>query len=136
MLNGLVNLTEKLKMDVEYYYELADGDAGGALIESIKSKDWEAFIALLSVQEDINTTDNTILEWSLLMYAVDVECMDMVKVLVEAGADVNYRAIDPEEFALSEAVYCDNQDIFNYLEPLTSPELQAIARQIRKRRGY
>ncbi len=53
--------------------------------------------------------------------------------LVENGADVNYRAINPEEFALSEAIYCENKEIFNYLELLTSPELQKIARQIRKR---
>jgi len=41
--------------------------------------------------------------------------MEMVKILVETGADVNYRAIDPEEFALSEAIYCENQDIFKII---------------------
>ncbi|MDY7002788.1 MAG: hypothetical protein SWX82_02105 [Cyanobacteriota bacterium] len=121
-------------MDLEYYYKLGDGDPKEAIVNAIRARDWEAFKTLLSVQESINVTDDTILEWSLLMWVVHEESMEMVKLLVEAGADVNYRAIDSEEFALSEAIYCENQNIFNYLEPLTSPELQAIARQIRKRR--
>lgn len=120
-------------MDVEYYYKLADGDAGEALIQSIIFKDWEAFIALLSVQEDINIADNGELGWTPLIFAAHEGSMEMVKMLVEAGADVNYRGIDPEEFALSMAAYGGYEEIFNYLEPLTLPELQAIARYILKR---
>lgn len=120
------------KICTEYYYQLADGDPAGALINAIQFGDWEAFMALLSVQENINATDNTDCGWTPLMYAVHEECMEMVKVLVEAGADVNYRAVDPGEFALSLAAYGGHQQIFNYLEPLTLPELQKIAMEILK----
>ena len=119
-------------MCTEYYSDLANGDPEGAFIEAIHFGDWKAFIALLSVQEDINVIDNSDCAWTPLMFAVDLPSMEMVKVLVEAGADVNYRASDPEEFALSIAAYGGDIEIFNYLEPLTSPELQEIARKILK----
>ncbi|MDY7007411.1 MAG: ankyrin repeat domain-containing protein [Cyanobacteriota bacterium] len=120
-------------MDVKYYYELADGDLGEALILGIQFRDWEAFIALLSVQNDINYIDKNVLGWTPLIFAAHEGSMEMVKILVENGADVNYRGIDPEEFALSMAAYGSYEEIFNYLEPLTSPELQTIARYILKR---
>ena len=119
-------------MCTKYYYELANGDPEKAFILAIGFGDWKAFIALLSVQEDINAIDNGGCAWTPLMFAVDLPSMEMVKVLVEAGADVNYRASDPEEFALSIAAYGGDREIFNYLEPLTSPELQEIARAILK----
>lgn len=119
-------------MCTKYYYELANGDPEGAFIEAIHFGDWKAFIALLSVQEDINAIDNGGCDWTPLMWAVHEESMEMVKVLVEVGADVNYRASDPEEFALSIAAYGGDIEIFYYLEPLTSPELQEIARAILK----
>ncbi len=72
------------------------------------------------------------------MYAVDNECYDMVKTLVEAGADVNLGGIEPDEFPLNLAAYgcCSAsyayqyercKKIYDYLFPLTSPELQQIA---------
>jgi len=119
-------------MCVEYYYQLADGDPEIAFIQTIRFGDWEAFIKLLSVQKNINIIDNSDCGWTPLMYAVYEESIEMVEVLVKAGADVNYRAIDPDEFALSLAAYGQSKNIFYYLEPLTSPELQKIAREILK----
>jgi hypothetical protein len=48
---------------------------------------------------------------------------------VEAGADVNLRGVfEPEEdFALNLAAFCQNKEIYDYLAPLTSEELRAIA---------
>lgn len=75
------------------------------------------------------------------MYAVFEESLDMVKLLVKAGADVNIRGSDPDEFPLNLSAYgcknafshsnefARNKKIFDYLAPLTSPELQAIAQR-------
>lgn len=119
-------------MCVEYYYQLADGDPAWALINAIQFGDWKAFTVLLSVQKNVNATDREG-DWTPLMCAVHEESIEMVKALVKAGADVNYRGVfDPDEFALSLAAYTGDKKIFYYLEPLTSPELQKIARDILK----
>ena len=127
-------------MPIEYYYDLADGDKIEAFIFTIKYGDYEAFEKLLSTQEDINATDSSDGNWTPLMHAVLEESLDMVKKLVEVGADVNVKAIEPytDEFPLNIAAYgcCSassnykynrNKKIYDYLFPLTSPELKCIA---------
>jgi ankyrin repeat protein len=61
-----------------------------------------------------------------LLAAVNTGNLEVVKLLVEAGADVNQ--LDPEdsETALFRAKYRDFQDVAEYLEPLTSPENRDI----------
>ncbi len=125
-------------MCTAYYYDLADGDALDALILAIEFGDWKAFQALVSVQADINGRDRSDCYWTLLMHAVHEESINMVKGLVEAGADVNLQGADPDEFPLNIAAWIVNseplrshrsQTIFDYLAPLTSPELRRIAEQ-------
>lgn len=83
--------------------------------------------------------------WTPLIRAVNKESLEMVQLLVEADADVNVIGSDPDDFALNMAaygcsdnaflknhVYMRNQKIFNYLYPLTSPELQKIAKQTKR----
>jgi ankyrin repeat protein len=55
-----------------------------------------------------------------LLVAVNTGALEVVKLLVEAGADVNQ--VNPENFetALFRARYLDFQDIAEYLEPLTN----------------
>jgi uncharacterized protein len=60
-----------------------------------------------------------------LMLAAMWGKLDIVKYLVEVGADVNATAIS--DFALSCAAIEDHQEIYAYLYPLTSPQLRAIA---------
>jgi ankyrin repeat protein len=57
-----------------------------------------------------------------LLAAVNTGQLEVVKLLVEAGADVNQ--VNPEDFetALFRARYRDFQDIAEYLEPLTNSE--------------
>lgn len=129
-----------MTMPIDYYYDLADGDKTEAFILTIKYGDREAFEKLFSVQEDINATDCSDSDWTPLMHAVFEESLDMVQKLVEAGADVNIRAIEPytDEFPLNIAAYgcCSasseykykrNKEIYDYLFPLTSSELQYLA---------
>ncbi len=61
--------------------------------------------------------------WTPLMCAVFSENLDVVKFLIEAGANVN-EIRDGGNFALRIAAQCDSQEIFNYLAPLTNLELQ------------
>lgn len=112
-----------------------------ALILAIQFGDWKSIQALIPVQTDINARDSSELDWTPLMYAVHEEDLDMVKLLIEAGADVNVRGSEPDEFPLNLAAYrCQNafsysneyirnKNIFDYLAPLTSPELRFIAQR-------
>ncbi|GBE93023.1 ankyrin repeat domain-containing protein [Nostoc cycadae] len=122
-------------------YTIPDGDVAAALIRAIRFNYLEEVQALIPVQEDINARDNSELYWTPLMYAVFEESLEMVKLLVQAGADVNARGSDPDDFPLNLCAYAcksafvyssefaRNKKIFDYLAPLTSPELQAIAQR-------
>lgn len=122
-------------------YTIPDGDFAEALIRAIYFHYLEEVQALIPLQKDINVRDSSELYWTPLMYAVFEESLDMVKLLIEAGADVNIRGSDPDEFPLNISAYlcknafshshefARNKKIFDYLAPLTSPELQAIAQR-------
>ncbi|MDZ7951742.1 ankyrin repeat domain-containing protein [Nostoc sp. DedQUE09] len=128
-------------------YIIPDGDFTEALIRAIRFHDLEEVQALILVQEDINARDSSELYWTPLMYAVFEESLDMVKLLVKAGADVNIRGSDPNDFPLNLSAYAcknafshsnefgRNKKIFDYLAPLTSAELQAIAQRTLNRRN-
>ncbi|KAF3884934.1 MULTISPECIES: ankyrin repeat domain-containing protein [Nostocales] len=73
---------------------------------------------------DINEKDED--GKTILMCLVEVGNIDYVKLLVEAGADVN--AVDGGyDFALQIATRMAWQEAFDYLAPLTSPELREIS---------
>jgi ankyrin repeat protein len=61
-----------------------------------------------------------------LLAAINTGQLEVVKLLVEAGADVNQ--VNPEDFEtpLFRARYHNFQDIVEYLEPLTTPENRDI----------
>ncbi|KAF3887554.1 MULTISPECIES: ankyrin repeat domain-containing protein [Nostocales] len=61
--------------------------------------------------------------WTPLMCAVSSRNFDAVKLLVEAGADVN-EIRDGGNFSLAIAAYFGDREIFDYLAPLTNPELR------------
>lgn len=72
--------------------------------------------------------DPTILEdeETFLMQAAHRGELDAVKLLVDAGADVN--RIDREyNFPLANAGHGKHEEVFKYLAPLTSPELRKMA---------
>ena len=128
-------------------YLIPDGDATEALIRAIRFHLLEEVQAIILIQKDINTRDSSELYWTPLMYAVFEESLDMVKLLVEAGSDVNASGSDPDDFPLNLAAYaCNNafynsnefvrnKKIFDYLAPLTSLELEAIARRTLNQRN-
>lgn len=111
-----------------------------ALILAIEFGDWKSVQVLVPIQTNINARDSSELYWTPLMYAVRQESLNIVKLLVDAGADVNIRGSDPDDFSLNLAAYgCNafpysskydrNKAIFDYLAPLTSPELREIAQK-------
>lgn len=127
-------------MSVNYYSNLSDNDKNEALILAIQYGEYEKFEKLLATIENVNATDNSEGYWTPLMYAVLEESLDMVKKLVEAGADVNIRAtgLYSDEFPLNLAAYgcrgasyyykyIRSKKIYDYLFSLTLPELQKIA---------
>ncbi|MBE8985828.1 ankyrin repeat domain-containing protein [Nostoc sp. LEGE 12450] len=128
-------------------YIIPDEDFAEALIRAIRFHYLEEVQALISVQQDINARDSSELYCTPLIYVVFEESLDIVKLLVKAGADVNIKGADPDEFPLNLSAYaCNNnffvsnefvrnQKIFDYLAPLTSPELKAIAQTTLNRRN-
>ena len=110
-------------------YIVSGEDLLGRLIRSIELDYWEEFLELVPVQENINERDSSDLEWTPLIYAIAEESFNMVKVLVEAGADVNLGAgVEPDEFPLNISAYgcCGssygyeytrNKKIYDYLFP-------------------
>jgi ankyrin repeat protein len=109
-------------------YNPDEDDVAIALILAMKYGDWQSVQALLPIQPDVNARDGNG-DWTLLMYAVHEESLDTVKMLVEAGADVNLRgSFEPEEdFALNLAAHACHQEIFDYLAPLTLPDMRTTA---------
>lgn len=99
-----------------------------ALFLALSYRDFKAAANLIPLQEDINSRDSEG-DWTFLMRAVHEDAFSIVKLLVEAGADVNLKGIfEPEEdFALNLAAFGHNKEIYDYLAPLTSEELRAIA---------
>lgn len=63
---------------------------------------------------------------TVLMYAAGRGDLHVVKALIEAGADVNIVA-DNGTFALIRAAEQGYQEVFDYLAPLTSPDLKQEA---------
>jgi len=66
---------------------------------------------------------------STLTLAAREGCLEIVKVLVEAGADVS--AIETNHFdcALFGAAFEGHEEVVNYLYPLTNPELRPAAKE-------
>lgn len=78
------------------------------------------------IRELIESGECDVNEEDPLLAAVNTGNLEVVKLLVEAGADVNQ--LDPEdsETALFRAKYRNFLDIAEYLEPLTSSENRDI----------
>ncbi|MBZ8182743.1 ankyrin repeat domain-containing protein [Oscillatoria salina] len=62
-----------------------------------------------------------------LMLAAQEGHLSIVKILVEAGANVNLIAGSDSDYALYSAASGGHEEIFNYLYPLTNPELRQAA---------
>lgn len=65
--------------------------------------------------------------WTPLMAAVDGENLEIVKLLVKAGAEVDF-VQEAGDYALAIAARLGNQEIFNYIAPLTSSKLRKKAK--------
>ncbi len=87
-------------------------DKGLKLTEAIRDKRFEEALRLIEEGADINYVD--IYRTTPLLYAIQYNNLDMVRVLVERGADVNYVnsiGSTPLMYAISE----ENFEIVKYL---------------------
>jgi ankyrin repeat protein len=64
-----------------------------------------------------------------LLVAVTAGDLDIVKLLVESGVDVNKFDPEDEETALFRAMFNGHQHIVEYLEPITEPHLRDLAKE-------
>jgi hypothetical protein len=97
---------------------------GEALDIALREKSTEFLLALIAANVDVNfrfEEGNTALILAAIAGAITI-----VKLLVEAGSDVNLTNRGGE-FALLYAAYGDWQEVYDYLAPLTASELQAKA---------
>ena len=61
------------------------------LIIAVKSGNLRKLKKLLNIDLAINCTDN--MGWTPLLWAVYYENIDMIKLLINSGADMNYKAL-------------------------------------------
>jgi ankyrin repeat protein len=81
------------------------------------------FYEILQNNSDINQTDEG---YTILIRLAWAGRLDLVKLAMDAGADINAVSND-NSFALYEAARQGWQEVYDYLAPLTSPELKEIA---------
>jgi ankyrin repeat protein len=90
----------------------------------------ESILKMVELGYDINTSNVFIGMAAPLIQAVAVGNTDMVVHFISIGADPNLVWDDFSggiDFALNEAANHKNKEIFDYLSPLTKPELRKIA---------
>ncbi|MDR2193610.1 MAG: ankyrin repeat domain-containing protein [Treponema sp.] len=90
---------------------LDNAGTGMALFKACMKEDVNEVRALLQAGADVNTVNNGI---SLLMFAVNTGQVEIVKLLVSAGADVHYKN-EAGISALFFAAYAGNKDMVNAL---------------------
>jgi len=89
-------------------------------------------IRLIEVGADVNYSVNIPDNKTALILAVQEEHFDVIKVLIENGANVNQGIRQTNEFPLLVAAALGLEQIYDYLAPLTEPELRQEAEQLLK----
>lgn len=103
-----------------------------ALIEASRYDHMNIVVFLVEIGVNVNTSDEDGI--TPLMLASMKGNLEMVKLLISAGADPNQTDNDKTEIALYEAAYHGHEDIFYFLMPLTSPVWYEIAYETLQRR--
>lgn len=91
------------------------------LMLAIDTGDIEIVQALLESGINVNQRDED--GWTALMYASLEGYSNIVEALVRAGSDVNAESLGGD-YALYIAAHSKNQEVFDYLAPLTNLELR------------
>lgn len=89
----------------------------------------DVVIRLIEAGADVNYAVNILENKTPLILAIQEEHFDVIKVLIEAGADVNQGITQTNEFPLIVAAAMGYEEIYNYLAPLTEPELRLEAEE-------
>lgn len=95
---------------------------------TIYSRRLDVLNFLIEMGIDVNTKFRDNKNRTALIEAANIGDIDIVKKLVESGADVNAIS-NQNQFALNNAASQGWQEIYDYLAPLTSPELRYIAQK-------
>jgi uncharacterized protein len=111
--------TDNIKPDEYYNLELlAQG------MRNTKNFDYERVASLIELLTDVNVQVDD--GYTILMHAVSSNRLDVVKLLIEKGADPNIRN-DDDGYALEYAASGGFVELYNFLFPLTEPILQEEA---------
>jgi ankyrin repeat protein len=95
-----------------------------ALLEAISNNDLQRVRELIQAGVDVNEPLED--RDTVLMFAAREGYLDIVKILVEAGADGNLISYQGDN-ALVQAAWGGWQEVFDYLRPLTSSEVREWA---------
>jgi uncharacterized protein len=114
-------------------FEIDWGVVGNPIDMAVKAGRVDLTLALLDAGLDVNTIQlssdhKSNSSWTILMTAAQFGHLELVKLLIDRGADVNVLTNDGKT-ALWFAASQGWQEIFNYLNPLTSPQLRDSAYQ-------
>ncbi|NET90604.1 MAG: ankyrin repeat domain-containing protein [Kamptonema sp. SIO1D9] len=101
------------------------------LMFAIEAENTEITQLIIESGFDIDRVDED--GWTALMFATLENYLCFVKMLVEAGANVNVESPSGES-ALSIALYNEHQKIVDYLASLSSPEVRKKAREMLPKR--
>ena len=85
---------------------------------------------LIEAGADVNYLANIPENKTALILAVHERHFDVIKALIKAGANVNQVVRESNEFALLVAAAYGYEEIYNYLAPLTNPELKQEAEKL------
>jgi uncharacterized protein len=130
-INHVTALNLAIQLDRLEIFKLllnAGANINASTLSNITQFDGTSNIEMLSLVLDVGIDVNIKLEdgETLLMYAARQGTLEIVKQLVELGADINYISRQAD-FALLEAACQANQDIFDYLAPKTCLSLRQLA---------
>ncbi|MBO9999489.1 MAG: ankyrin repeat domain-containing protein [Cyanobacteria bacterium SID2] len=105
------------------------------LFNAIEDRNFKNLKELINSGCDVNRSDSED-DITPLMYAATIGDLEIVKLLVEACADVNAKSAYGNS-ALFDAAFSENQKVFKYLEPLTNIQIQlAVKRYIKTGKTY
>ncbi len=100
------------------------------LFDAIEEQNYKKVQRIIEAGCDINGNQGSYFEEGItfLMVAVSTGKLEIVKLLVELGADVNAESIYGDS-ALLMAAFQSCQDMIDYLEPLTSSKIRAVVKR-------
>ncbi len=126
ILSLFVSSADGIRTDIIMRKQPLDED----LFDAIEEQNSKKIETIIEAGCDVNGNQGSYFEEGItfLMVAVSTGNLEIVKLLVELGADVNAESIYGDS-ALLMAAFQSCQDIIDYLEPLTSSKIRAVVKR-------